>query len=74
MGDLVIRAGYGIFYGLQQVNRTNSTLVASPPFLADERSVFNNSPAPTFDLTNFFTPFSARVGSPFSAGSVCLPG
>ena len=59
VGDLVIRAGYGIFYGLQQVNRTNSTLVASPPFLADERSVFNSSPAPTFDLTNFFTPFSA---------------
>ena len=38
--DFVVRAGYGIFYGFQQVNRTASTLVASPPFLADERSVF----------------------------------
>jgi hypothetical protein len=66
--DFVVRAGYGIFYGLQQVNRTASTLVASPPFLADERSVFNTTPAPAFDLTNFFRPFStgASLQSPFA--------
>jgi hypothetical protein len=61
--DFVVRTGFGIFYGLQQVNRTNSTLVASPPFLADERSVFNTSPRPTSDLTNFFKPFSAGAPS-----------
>ena len=63
MSDFVVRAGYGIFYGFQQVNRTASTLVASPPFLADERSVFNTSPIPTLDLTNFFKPFSAGAPS-----------
>jgi hypothetical protein len=61
--DFVIRAGYGIFYGLQQVNRTASTLIASPPFLADERSVFNTTPAPSFDLTNFFKSFTAGAPS-----------
>ncbi len=61
--DFVVRAGYGVFYGLQQVNRTASTLVASPPFLADERSVFNSSPSPTYDLTNFFKSFTAGTPS-----------
>lgn len=61
--DFVIRSGYGIFYGLQQVNRTASTLVASPPFLADERSVFNTTPVPAYDLTNFFKSFTAGAPS-----------
>jgi hypothetical protein len=61
--DFVVRAGYGIFYGFQQVNRTASTLIASPPFLADERSVFNTTPAPTLDLTNFFKSFTAGAPS-----------
>jgi len=61
--SLVLRAGYGTFYGLQQVNRTASTLVASPPFLADERSVFNTTPSPTSDLTTFFKPFTASAPS-----------
>jgi hypothetical protein len=64
--DLVVRAGYGIFYGLQQVNRTASTLIASPPFLADERSVLNTTPAPAYDLTNFFKSFA--VGAPSLQG------
>jgi hypothetical protein len=61
--DFVVRAGYGIFYGLQQVNRTASTLVASPPFLADERSVLNTTPTPASDLTNFFKSFTAGAVS-----------
>jgi hypothetical protein len=57
--DFVVRAGYGVFYGLQQVNRAASTLIASPPFLADERSVLNTTPKPAYDLTNFFKSFTA---------------
>ncbi|MBV8816737.1 MAG: TonB-dependent receptor, partial [Acidobacteriaceae bacterium] len=37
----VVRAGYGIFYGLIEGNRSESTGIVNPPFLADELSNFN---------------------------------
>jgi hypothetical protein len=43
--DLVIRTGYGIFYGLIQGNRLESTGIVNPPFLADE-SVSNSGTDP----------------------------
>jgi hypothetical protein len=57
-GDLVLRAGYGIFYGLIQGNRAESTAIVNPPFLADELSNFNTTPSPTKTLANMFAPVS----------------
>src|SRR5262249_56575 len=42
--DFVMRAGHGVFYGLIQGNRSESTGIVNPPFLADELSNFNTSP------------------------------
>ena len=42
--DFVLRAGYGVFYGLIQGNRSESTGIVNPPFLADELSNFNTAP------------------------------
>ena len=53
---LVIRMGYGIFYGLIQGNRSESTGIVNPPFLADELSNFNTQPIPTKTLANMFSP------------------
>jgi hypothetical protein len=52
--DLVVRAGYGVFYGLVQGNRTQSTAFVNPPFLADELSNLNTTPIPTMTLANIF--------------------
>ena len=57
-GTLVLRAGYGIFYGLIQGNRAESTGIVNAPFLADELSNFNTSPMPTKTLANMFAPIS----------------
>ncbi|HWQ55251.1 MAG TPA: TonB-dependent receptor [Bryobacteraceae bacterium] len=54
----VVRAGYGIFYGLIQGNRLESTGIVNPPFLADELNNFNTSPIPTKTLANMFPPIS----------------
>jgi hypothetical protein len=54
--DLVLRAGYGIFYGLIQGNRAESTGIVNVPFLADELSNFNTTPIPTKTLANMFAP------------------
>lgn len=56
--NLVVRAGYGIFYGLIQGNRSESTGIVNPPFLADELNNFNTSPAPTKTLANMFQPIT----------------
>ena len=39
--DFVVRMGWGIFYGLIQGNRSESTGIVNSPFLADELSNFN---------------------------------
>ena len=57
-GSLVVRAGYGFFYGLIQGNRAESTGIVNPPFLADELSNFNTTPVPTKTLANMFSPVS----------------
>src|SRR5262249_53544780 len=59
--DFVVRAGYGIFYGLIQGNRAESTAIVNPPFLADELSNFNTQPGPTKTLANMFAPISQGV-------------
>jgi hypothetical protein len=56
--SLVVRAGYGIFYGLIQGNRAESTGIVNVPFLADELSNFNTTPRPTKTLANMFAPVS----------------
>ena len=56
--DLVFRVGYGIFYGLIQGNRQESTGIVNAPFLADELNNFNTSPIPTKTLANMFAPVS----------------
>ena len=56
--DFVIRMGYGVFYGLIQGNRSESTGIVNPPFLADELSNFNTTPVPTKTLANMFAPAS----------------
>jgi hypothetical protein len=56
--DLVFRGGYGIFYGLIQGNRAESTGIVNVPFLADELNNFNTSPVPTKTLANMFAPVS----------------
>jgi hypothetical protein len=50
--------GYGIFYGLIQGNRAESTGIVNAPFLADELSNFNTTPVPTKTLANMFSPVS----------------
>lgn len=57
-GDLVLRLGYGFFYGLIQGNRAESTGIVNAPFLADELSNFNTTPIPTKTLSNMFSPIS----------------
>jgi carboxypeptidase family protein len=57
-GSLVVRLGYGIFYGFIQGNRAESTGIVNPPFLADELSNFNTTPVPTKTLANMFSPVS----------------
>src|SRR5579872_2151095 len=54
--DFVVRMGYGVFYGLIQGNRSESTGIVNPPFLADELSNFNTTPIPTKTLANIFAP------------------
>lgn len=56
--DLVLRLGYGVFYGLIQGNRSESTGIVNPPFLADELSNFNTAPTPTKTLANMFAPIT----------------
>jgi hypothetical protein len=56
--NLVLRTGYGMFYGLIQGNRSESTGIVNPPFLADELSNFNTMPVPTKTLANMFAPVS----------------
>src|SRR5262249_3588973 len=57
-GSVVIRAGYGIFYGLIQGNRAESTGIVNPPFLAHVLSTFHTTPIPTKTLASMFSPVS----------------
>ena len=52
-GDAVIRAGYGIFYPLEQGNQTVSTAGANPPFIVDQPEN-NTSPVPAYTLATLF--------------------
>ena len=54
--DLVVRAGYGIFYPLPQGNQQISTGIVNPPFIVDELSNFNTTPVPSVTLANMFPP------------------
>jgi hypothetical protein len=54
--DFVLRAGYGIFYPMNQSNQTVSTGAANPPFIADENSNLNSTPIPDKTLANIFPP------------------
>jgi len=65
--NLVVRAGYGIMYALEQGNQMVSTQMINIPFIADELSTYNTTPVPTRDMTNFFQPFTAGG---FGLGSV----
>jgi hypothetical protein len=65
--NLVVRAGYGIMYALEQGNQMVSTQMINIPFIADELSTYNTTPVPTKDMTNFFQPFTAGG---FGLGSV----
>lgn len=56
--DFVVRLAYGVFYGLIQGNRSESTGIVNAPFLADELSNFNTSPMPVKTLANMFSPIS----------------
>ena len=55
---MVFRVGYGIFYGLIQGNRQESTGIVNAPFLADELNNFNTQPVPMKTLANMFAPVS----------------
>lgn len=57
-GDAVIRAGYGIFYPLEQGNQTVSTAGANPPFIVDQPEN-NTSPVPAYTLATLFPPTTA---------------
>ncbi len=59
-GDFVLRAGYGIFYILEEGNQTGSTALINPPFLQDEVATFNAATAPYRTLATFFQPVSAQ--------------
>ena len=58
--SVVVRAGYGIFYGEEEGNREGSTLIGNPPFLLIESAVFNNRNS-VRTMENFFEPIA--VGS-----------
>ena len=55
--NLVVRAGYGIMYALEEGNQILSTMAINVPFIADELATFNTTPVPTKNLTNLFQPF-----------------
>ncbi len=55
--DLVLRAGYGNFIGLQKSQRTGSVGIITPPFIGDEVNVFNTQPTPDYTMANLFQPF-----------------
>lgn len=55
--DLVVRGGYGIYYGLVQTNRSEATL-SGPPFTADETGNYNPFPLVTKTLANMFASVS----------------
>ncbi len=57
-GGFVVRAGYGIFYTLEEGNRRNSLQIINPPFIADESAIFNTTPNPTTTLANMFAPIT----------------
>jgi hypothetical protein len=53
--DSVVRAGYGIFYPLQQGNQAVSSPIVNPPFIVDQPAN-NTSPIPTLTLATMFPP------------------
>jgi hypothetical protein len=59
-GDFVLRAGYGLFYILEEGNQTGSTALINPPFLQDEVATFNLAAAPYRTLATFFQPISPQ--------------
>jgi hypothetical protein len=53
--DTVVRAGYGIFFPLQQGNQAVSSPIVNPPFIVDQTS-FNATPVPNQTLGDMFPP------------------
>ncbi|MGH9326612.1 MAG: carboxypeptidase regulatory-like domain-containing protein [Terriglobia bacterium] len=53
----VVRAGYGIFYPLPNMNQYTSGR-QTPPFVANEYSNFNTTPIPTKTTANIFPPLT----------------
>jgi hypothetical protein len=58
--DLVVRAGYGIAYGPEEGNQVISTGFVNPPFIVDELTTFNTTPAPTRTLATFYPPITSQ--------------
>ena len=64
---MVIRAGYGIFHPLAQINQVASVGETNPPFIQDELSNFNSVPVPTKTLANMFPPLVSTTPAALAA-------
>ena len=60
IGGLVVRAGYGLFYTLEEGNQAGSTGQTNPPFIVDELVSFNTTPLPTRTLATYFQPITTQ--------------
>jgi len=56
---LVVRAGYGIFYVLEDSDQAASPPQGNPPFIVDEPASSNTTPVPTRTLATFFPPITS---------------
>jgi hypothetical protein len=63
----VVRAGYGIFHPLSQLNQLSSVGESNPPFIQDETGNFNTTPVPTKTLANMFPPLTSESPAALSA-------
>jgi len=63
----VIRAGYGIFHPLAQMNQVASVGEINPPFIQDETGNFNSTPVPTKTLANMFPTLTSESSSTLAA-------
>jgi hypothetical protein len=57
--DWVVRAGYGIFYPLNNANQIISSGIVNPPFIQDELERYNSTPVPTTNFSNFYPVLTA---------------
>jgi outer membrane receptor protein involved in Fe transport len=63
----VIRAGYGVFHPLAQINQVASVGEINPPFIQDETGNFNTTPVPTKTLANMFPPLNSESSATLAA-------